>query len=235
MKNKLILFLLTLALASCNESPDAGDLEGTSEPPEATTTEQPADSDEPSEPSEPKGSAPKGSGPKASADLPVDEELPEKSDAEPAPRVEEEEGIAAVEEGPMNGAQLESILREVAKDKIVVEGSVIEFVVEGIPIACVYDEAHDRMRLITPIKSFSEVTDEEKDAMLRSNFHSALDGRYAVSGDIVYAAFIHPLSSLTKYDFLSGIFQVASLRASFGDSYSSGLLQYGGETRGESA
>lgn len=136
---------------------------------------------------------------------------------------------------PMDGAKLEAILREVVGDGILVHGNAIEFSVQDIRLTCLYDETHNRMRVISAVKDYAEVTDEEKDLMLQSNFHSALDARYAVSRDVVYAAFIHPLSSLTEDDFLSGILQVASLKVSFGDSYSSGILQFQGQDRGESA
>ncbi len=34
--------------------------------------------------------------------------------------------------------------------------------------------------------------------MMIANFHTALDARYAISDGVIYAAFIHPLSSLAR-------------------------------------
>jgi len=61
---------------------------------------------------------------------------------------------------------------------------------------------------------------------MNSNFHLALDARYAVSDDVLYAAFIHPLSSLCKEDFESALKQVYNLVATFGKTYSSGQLEF---------
>jgi len=133
------------------------------------------------------------------------------------------------EDAKMTGDGLKTIIGEIAGEEVKDAGNVIEFVVEEVLLICIFDEAHDRMRIIAPVKSYAEVSLGEKDAMMNANFHGALDARYCVSGDILYSAFIHPLSSLRKLDVFSGIYQVASLQKSFGSEYSSGLLQFGGE------
>ena len=129
----------------------------------------------------------------------------------------------------MTGKGLEEILREVSKDEIAVNENVIEFEFRDVLMVCIYDEHHDRMRIISPIKKYEEVSELEKDRMMESNFHSSLDARYGVSGGILYSAYIHPLSPLEEKDVLSGIYQVASLHLSFGSDYSSGILSFGGE------
>ncbi|MDQ7044836.1 MAG: hypothetical protein Q9M32_02860 [Sulfurimonas sp.] len=88
------------------------------------------------------------------------------------------------------------------------------------------DENHDRMRIISSITSYSNLAPKIKDSLMHSNFHLALDARYAVSEDVLYSAFIHPLSSLTKEDFQSGLSQVYNLVISFGKTYSSGQLDF---------
>lgn len=133
----------------------------------------------------------------------------------------------------MDGAGLETVIRELVEDQMSAMGNVIEFEFENVPLICIYDEAHNRMRIISPIKAYSEVTDAEKDQMMESNFHSALDARYCVSNDVLYAAYIHPLSPLKNDDVLSGIYQVASLHLSYGKEYSSGLLSFGKPDEGE--
>ena len=62
--------------------------------------------------------------------------------------------------------------------------------------------------------------------MLVANFHNALDARYAVSNGNVFAAFLHPLSSLEENDLRSALRQVSQLVANFGTTYSSGGLQF---------
>lgn len=129
----------------------------------------------------------------------------------------------------MTGKGLEEILREVSKDKIAVNENIIEFEFRNVLLVCIYDENHDRMRIISPIKKYEEVSELEKDRMMESNFHNSLDARYGVSRGVLYSAYIHPLSSLKEKDVLSGIYQVASLHLSFGSNYSSGVLSFGGE------
>lgn len=88
------------------------------------------------------------------------------------------------------------------------------------------DEKHDRMRIISSITSYSDLAPKIKDSLMHSNFHLALDARYAVSDDILYSAFIHPLSSLSEEDLKSALKQVYNLAASFGKTYSSGQLEF---------
>jgi len=135
----------------------------------------------------------------------------------------------AEEPEPMNGEMLERIIRSAAGEETRVDGPVIAFVIHDIPLFCIYDESHDRMRIISPIRDYSEVTEEQKDRIMESNFHNALDARYASSDGVLYAAYIHPLSPLREQDILAAIYQVLSLNLSFGSEYSSGLLNFGGE------
>ena len=53
----------------------------------------------------------------------------------------------------------------------------VEFTFDGGPMVCVSDQAADRMRIISPIKSTQDLRAEEVEATLVANFHSALDGR----------------------------------------------------------
>jgi hypothetical protein len=62
---------------------------------------------------------------------------------------------------------------------------------------------------------------------MESNFHKALDARYAESNDILYSAFIHPLSALSETELIKALDQVATLALTFGTSYTSGELTYG--------
>lgn len=96
----------------------------------------------------------------------------------------------------------------------------------GTKMVILSDEIHDRMRIISSITKYSNLAPKIKDSLMHSNFHLALDARYAVSDDVLYAAFIHPLSSLTQKDFESALKQVYNLVASFGKTYSSGQLEF---------
>lgn len=96
-----------------------------------------------------------------------------------------------------------------------------------VKMALISDVNHDRMRIISPIIQYSELTLEQVKRMMESNFHKALDARYAESDDVLYSAFIHPMSPLSKAELISALDQVATLALTFGSSYTSGVLTYG--------
>jgi hypothetical protein len=50
--------------------------------------------------------------------------------------------------------------------------------------------------------------------------------QYAVSDNVLYSAYIHPLSELNRYQPESVEIQVANLALSFGKKYSSGVLTF---------
>mgnify|MGYP000598337448 CR=1 FL=1 len=97
---------------------------------------------------------------------------------------------------------------------------------QGVKMALISDEEHNRMRIIAPITQYSNLAPKIKDSLMQSNFHLALDARYAVSEDTLYAAFIHPLSTLAQEDLESALNQVYNLTSSFGKTYSSGQLDF---------
>ena len=115
------------------------------------------------------------------------------------------------------------------------EGSLnnIQFSYNDVSMALVSDKDNNRMRIIAPITSVENVTDEHLKAAMVSNFHLALDARYAIGRGVVYATFIHPLKELTPEQIKSAVRQVSSLRLTFGTTFTSGELQYGGRNPAE--
>lgn len=128
----------------------------------------------------------------------------------------------------MSRDQMESQI-EASSSHFQGETGAVQFVFGGVRMACISDVAHDRMRIVAPIVDVGELTTLELERMLISNYHSSLDSRYAISGDVVYAAFLHPLSSLSEDELASALRQVSTLARTFGSSYSSGELFFGGE------
>lgn len=90
------------------------------------------------------------------------------------------------------------------------------------------DESHNRMRIITPVAEVTDLSEEIWLLALSANFDRALDARYAVSGDYLWSAFIHPLKQLGTEQFLDGLNQTVTLAANFGTSFSSSDLVFGG-------
>lgn len=105
----------------------------------------------------------------------------------------------------------------------------VVFKYKKVKMALISDVKHDRMRIIAPITDYSELTAEQKDIIMESNFHRALDARYAVGNGVLYSAFIHPISPLTRKELVGALNQVSTLALTYGSSYSSGSLSFGGE------
>lgn len=101
-------------------------------------------------------------------------------------------------------------------------------VIEGREVTVITDEHADRMRIIVPIAPTKKIDKERLYRLMQANFDSALDARYSIANDILWAAFIHPLSELVDKEFLSGLGQTVNLALTYGESYSSGALVFGG-------
>ncbi|MEM7570857.1 MAG: hypothetical protein AAF337_13780 [Pseudomonadota bacterium] len=108
------------------------------------------------------------------------------------------------------------------------QGNVFSFKVAERPIILVSDVNADRMRILTPIAPESVMTSELMRRLLQANFDSALDARYAIAQGLLWGVFLHPLTSLTNEDFLSGVGQAVNVAVSFGTTFSSGALTFGG-------
>ena len=143
-------------------------------------------------------------------------------------------GSDALGEGrdAMHQQRLEAVIRGEVTDVRGGHGA-MEFEFDGVTMACVSDAAHDRMRIIAPVVAVSDMTAAQRVRVMEANFHTALDARYATSGPLLYAAFLHPLGSLSETELRAALRQVAKLVKTFGGSYSSGDLRYGGPSDAE--
>ena len=137
-------------------------------------------------------------------------------------------GCATAPTPPMSQASLAEQIREIAGSAQVSQ-NVVQFEYKGVSIVCVSDGNHDRMRLIAPIAKVDTLQPAQLDVLLVANFHTTLDARYAVSEGVVYAAFLHPLSTLSRPQLESAIRQVSALFLNFGSTFSSDELIYGVE------
>ncbi len=130
----------------------------------------------------------------------------------------------------MDVTELRRII-EARAEQFVADDPVWNFTYGGVQMIAVSDRNADRMRIIAPIIKQDELDAAQKDAMLEANYHSALDVRYALSNGIVWTAFIHPLSPLDEAQVISALDQVRQSALSFGSSYSSTGLVFGGQTK----
>lgn len=143
--------------------------------------------------------------------------------AQPAPPAP----LPAPSFGPMTGDALGEIIASIDPD-VVAEGPSYRFIFAEREVFVVYDEAADRMRMMTPIAPADGLDAELAFRMLQANFDSALDARYALAQDVIWSVFLHPLGSLTEADFTSGLVQVAVAAETFGTTFSSGAFVFGG-------
>jgi len=90
------------------------------------------------------------------------------------------------------------------------------------------DEAAGRMRIITPVGD-KPLEGARVHTLIEANFHTALDARYALQNGVLWSAFIHPLGPLTQDQFLDGIGQTIMLARTYGTTYSSSGLRFGGQ------
>ena len=127
----------------------------------------------------------------------------------------------------MTQARMAEIVAKVAGEY---EGSSnnIQFVFNEVPMALISDAASNRMRIIAPITEVNNLTDAHIKAAMVSNFHLALDARYAIGNGMMFAAYIHPMKELTDQQLENAISQVSTLRLTFGTKYTSGTLTFGG-------
>ena len=130
-------------------------------------------------------------------------------------------------EGPMTPERMMRIIVDEC-DEVKEDKNVVEFTFRGVQLVLVYDVNADRMRIISVVCDVENLKPDELQKAMEANFHSALDARYAISNDTVWAAFIHPLEEMTERLLRSAIRQVAMAKVTFGEEYSSGELYFGG-------
>ncbi|NJO13757.1 MAG: hypothetical protein HC870_00395 [Rhizobiales bacterium] len=107
-------------------------------------------------------------------------------------------------------------------------GNSWQFTLEERVMLVVTDTTAARMRIITPIALISDLPEDAMERLMQANFDTALDARYAVAQNLVWGAFLHPLDTLTQRDFAAGILQTHSVGETFGTTFSSGAVSYGG-------
>lgn len=133
----------------------------------------------------------------------------------------------------MNNQHLQTLIQGVAKD---VEGQpgYWRFSIGDYAVSVITDEKADRMRIIVPIVEVKDLDTAHLTRLMQANFDSALDARYSIAKGFLWSAFIHPLSELSDRQFVDGLAQAVNLAATYGSTYSSGALIFGGgDSQGE--
>ncbi len=136
-------------------------------------------------------------------------------------------GSAQAAQSPMNNDRLGVLILRV--DENAEGGSGFwRATVGGRAVTVITDENADRMRIISPVARADDLDPGTMFRMLQANFDTALDARYSVAKGVLWSLYLHPLGSLSDEQFLASLGQVVNLAASFGTSYASGGLSFGG-------
>ncbi|MEL7539469.1 MAG: type III secretion system chaperone [Pseudomonadota bacterium] len=102
------------------------------------------------------------------------------------------------------------------------------FTIDETTVTLVFDINADRMRLFSQIVPSDGLSGPQLRRLMQANFDTALDARYAVAQGQLWSTFIHPLTSLTQDDFVSALAQTVTLVKTYGTTYSSGAMSFGG-------
>ncbi|UZO80056.1 hypothetical protein NBT05_14010 [Aquimarina sp. ERC-38] len=127
----------------------------------------------------------------------------------------------------MTNSKMEEIITSKA-DSINGQSGNWQFIYEQVPMFCITNEAHNRMRIISPIASVKDLSDNLLRDSLIANFHTALDVKYAISQDVLWSVFIHPLQELSTAQVEDAISQVRLAALTFGSTFTSTELLFGG-------
>ena len=130
----------------------------------------------------------------------------------------------------MNAEKLLEIIQQ-ESDTLKTSGNTYQFLIKDVMLICIFDENANRMRIVSPIIEREKIGEEELLNALVANFHSALDVKYALSDEVIWSVFIHPLKQLTEEQVIDAIKQVYTAAITFGGSYSSTNLVFPGNTK----
>ncbi|WP_442267707.1 hypothetical protein ACSIGC_08590 [Tenacibaculum sp. ZS6-P6] len=120
---------------------------------------------------------------------------------------------------------------EHASDSISSKKTQWRFLIKNIPFIAIADSVHNRMRIISPIGESDKLNEKLKTAALMANFHTALDVKYAISDNILWSVFIHPLKELTEAQVYDALSQVFYAHINFGSTFSSTSLIFPGNKK----
>lgn len=138
--------------------------------------------------------------------------------------------VASAFSQDMNNEKLEDIITRVA-DTVTGRDGQWQFALKDRIFLCITDVNNNRMRIISPITEVDNLSEEEILNSLVANFHTALDVKYAISEERIWAVFTHPLRELTDTQAESAIIQLYNAAATFGTIYSSTNLSFPGSAK----
>jgi hypothetical protein len=141
--------------------------------------------------------------------------------------------VEVAREGTMTIESMGTIIKLLDKDVKSPREGVWQFKIEKTWVIVITDTKANRMRIMVPVRAAEGLSVEELKRITQANFDTALDSRYAIAQKLLWSVYIHPLSELYKRQFIKGIGQTVNLALTYGKTYNSGLLSFGGgDSRG---
>ena len=138
-----------------------------------------------------------------------------------------------VREGSMTVPHLRAIINRLDEKAQEPKPGTFLMVVNDFEVLIVTAAEANRMRVMVRVRSAENLTKEELIRISQANLDAALDARYAIGRGVLWAAYVHPLSTLHPVQFIEAIGYTVNLAATYGTGYSSGQLLYGGgDSRG---
>ncbi|MEP3630124.1 MAG: hypothetical protein ABJN04_08995 [Hyphomicrobiales bacterium] len=138
-----------------------------------------------------------------------------------------------VREGSMTVPHLRDIVKRLDEKAQEPRPGTFLMVVNDFEVLIVTAAQANRMRIMVRVRSAENLTKEELIRISQANLDAALDARYAIGRGVLWAAYVHPLSTLHPAQFIEAIGSTVNLAATYGTAYSSGQLLYGGgDSRG---
>ncbi|QCX39347.1 YbjN domain-containing protein [Aureibaculum algae] len=134
-------------------------------------------------------------------------------------------GSFSVQSQNMTNSDLEKIIY-VVSDSIRGESGNWQFMIKGRMLACITDTTNNRLRIMSPIIEQKKLAHIDLLKLMEANFHSALDARYAISDNLLWSMYVHPLKELQKDEILSAINQVYTAALTYGTTYNSSELTF---------
>jgi hypothetical protein len=127
----------------------------------------------------------------------------------------------------MTNQHLQTLIRRIDKHATG-EAGIWRLTIADRQVTVITDARANRMRIISPVTEINGIRPKVLYRLMQANFDSALDARYSIAHGVIWSAYIHPLAELSDEQFLQGVGQVVNLVTTYGTSYSSGLLVFGG-------
>ncbi len=125
----------------------------------------------------------------------------------------------------MDNKRLEKAIHIVADSVQGVPGN-WQFAVRDRLLICITDKNNNRMRIMTPIIEQKKLAYVDMLKLMEANFHTALDVKYAITNEVLWSVYIHPLKELTEMQVIRAIEQVYTAAHTYGTSYNSTGLSF---------